>query len=51
MSKINYCKVFLCKMMCRWCGPVAYGRYKLVDDIAVDDVDSLHVNKITLIDW
>jgi hypothetical protein len=33
-----------------WCGPVACERYKLVDDMAYDDVDSLHVKRIVIND-
>jgi hypothetical protein len=47
MSEINYFKVFIQ----RWCGLVTYGRYKLVNEVIVGDVDSLHVKRITLNDW
>jgi hypothetical protein len=46
MSKINY--FFYC---IRWCGLGAYGRYKLVDDVTVHGMDSLHVKIITLNIW
>jgi hypothetical protein len=30
------------------CEPVACGRYKLVDNMVVDDVDNLYVKRIVL---
>jgi hypothetical protein len=52
MCEINYFKGFVLWRWCgRWWGPIAYERYKLVDDMTVDDVDSLHVKIIALNDW
>jgi hypothetical protein len=47
MSEINYFNIFY---YAKWCGPVAFERYKLVDDVAVD-IDSLHIKKIILNNW
>jgi hypothetical protein len=45
MSEINYFKVFY---YARWHWPLTFGRYKLVNDVTIDDVYSLHVKKIKL---
>jgi hypothetical protein len=52
MTKIYYFKVFYYVSWCeRWCGSVAYKRYKLMDEVVIDDVNSLHVKKIILNNW
>jgi hypothetical protein len=53
MSEINYFKFFLyyVRWCDRWYGPVVYRGYKLMDDMTIDNVDSLHVRRIGLNNW
>jgi hypothetical protein len=39
MSEINYFKTLY---YARWCWPIACEWYKLVEDVTIDNVDSLH---------
>jgi hypothetical protein len=52
MSEINYFKKIYSTRWCgKWYGPVACERYKWIDDVSVNDMDSLHVKRIILNDW
>jgi hypothetical protein len=49
MSERNYLKKLYYERWCgMWCIPVACEGYKMVNDVAADVVDSLHVKRITL---